>query len=44
MLGRSQTKGELILVEHDIDKTLDEGPTEPRTNRESEIEPETQQR
>ncbi len=35
---------ELILVEHYIDQTLDEGPTEPRTNRESEIERRAEQR
>ncbi len=36
--------GELILVEHYIDKTLNERPAEPRTNRESEIERKAEQR
>ncbi len=35
---------ELILVEHQIQKTFNEGPAEPRTNRESEIERKAQQR
>ncbi len=34
---------ELILVEHYIEKTLHEGPAEPRTNRESEIERKAEQ-
>ncbi len=35
---------ELILVEHYIEKTLNEGSAEPRTNRESEEERNAEQR
>ena len=36
--------GELTLVEHYIEKTLNEGSAEPRTNRESEEERNAEQR